>query len=300
MSAASINPLGRRGIVLAGGTGSRLHPVTQAVSKQLLPVYDKPMIYYPISTLMLAGITEILIITTPEDRWQFERLLGDGSQWGLELHYATQAAPNGIAEAFLIGADFLDGKPCCLILGDNLFYGSGFSRQLQGVSARPEGACVFAQQVADPERYGVVEFDDEGTVLSIEEKPEKPRSSWAVTGLYFYDAEVVEVARATTPSARGELEITDVNDTYRRQGTLTVARLDRGFAWLDTGTFNSLVEAGEFVRVIEQRQRLKIASPEEIAWRLGHIDDEQLRAVADPLRKSGYGAYLLDLLEQGD
>ncbi|MEM9133510.1 MAG: glucose-1-phosphate thymidylyltransferase RfbA [Actinomycetota bacterium] len=300
MTAASINPHGRRGIVLAGGTGSRLHPVTQAVSKQLLPVYDKPMIYYPISTLMLAGITEILIITTPEDQWQFERLLGDGSRWGLDLHYATQAAPNGIAEAFLIGADFLDGRPCCLILGDNLFYGSGFSRQLQAVSARTDGACVFAQQVADPERYGVVDFDDEGTVLSIEEKPEKPRSSWAVTGLYFYDRDVVDVARSITPSARGELEITDVNDAYRERGALTVARLDRGFAWLDTGTFNSLVEAGEFVRVIEQRQRLKIASPEEIAWRLGHIDDAQLRAVAEPLLKSGYGAYLLDLLEQTD
>ncbi len=298
MSTEAINPHGRRGIVLAGGTGSRLHPVTQAVSKQLLPVYDKPMIYYPISTLMLAGITEILIITTPEDQWQFERLLGDGSQWGLDLHFATQAAPKGIAEAFLIGADFLADRPSCLILGDNLFYGSGFSRQLQGVSAQAEGACVFAQQVADPERYGVVDFDDDGTVLSIEEKPEKPRSSWAVTGLYFYDSTVVDVARSITPSARGELEITDVNDVYREQEALTVARLDRGFAWLDTGTFNSLVEAGEFVRVIEQRQRLKIASPEEIAWRLGHIDDDQLRAAAEPLLKSGYGTYLLDLLDQ--
>ncbi|MEL7157286.1 MAG: glucose-1-phosphate thymidylyltransferase RfbA [Actinomycetota bacterium] len=294
---AALNPHGRRGIVLAGGTGSRLHPVTLAVSKQLLPVYDKPMIYYPIATLMLAGVTEILIITTPEDRPQFERLLGDGGQWGLQFTFATQPAPNGIAEAFRIGEDFLAGRPSCLILGDNLFYGSGFSRQLQAVSARAEGACIFAQQVADPERYGVVDFDRSGRVRSIEEKPEQPRSSWAVTGLYFYDADVVDIARAIRPSGRGELEITAVNDAYRARGDLQVARLDRGFAWLDTGTFDSLVEAGEFVRVIEQRQRLKIAAPEEIAWRLGLVDDDQLRALARPLLTSGYGRYLLELVD---
>lgn len=291
-----LNPLGRRGIVLAGGTGSRLHPVTLSVSKQLLAVYDKPMIYYPISTLMLAGITEILIITTPEDRPLFERLLGDGSQWGIRFDYATQAAPNGIAEAFLIGEEFLAGAPPCLILGDNLFYGSGFSRQLQEVSAGGGGGCVFAQQVSDPERYGVVSFDDEGRATSIEEKPVHPKSSWAVTGLYFYDPDVTAIARSIRPSARGELEITAVNDAYLRQGRLTVACLDRGFAWLDTGTFNSMVEASEFVRVVEQRQRLKIGSPEEVAWRMGRIDDARLCALAEPLEKSGYGRYLADLV----
>ena len=291
-----LNPLGRKGIVLAGGTGTRLHPVTVAVSKQLLPVYDKPMVYYPISTLMLTGVTEILIISTAEDRPSFERLLGDGSQWGLRFEYAVQDAPNGLAEAFLIGASFLGWSPSVLILGDNLFYGSGFSRQLQTVSARPDSACVFAQQVSDPERYGVVGFDDEGVATSIEEKPAKPKSSWAVTGLYFYDEQVVDIARQIEPSERGELEITAINESYLSKGELTVAKLDRGFAWLDTGTFNSMVEASEFVRVIEQRQRQKIASPEEIAWRMGRISDDQLIALADPLVKSGYGSYLIDLL----
>ena len=294
-----LNPLGRRGIILAGGSGSRLHPVTLAISKQLLPVYDKPMIYYPISTLMLAGITEILIITTPQDRSSFESLLDDGSQWGISFSYATQAQPNGLAEAFLIGEEYLDGAPSCLILGDNLFYGSGFSRQLQEVSGQDGGACVFAQQVSDAERYGVVSFDADYLATSIEEKPAQPKSSWAVTGLYFYDEQVVEMAKSIRPSRRGELEITAVNQLYLDQGTLTVARLDRGFAWLDTGTFNSMVEASEFVRVIEQRQRQKIASPEEIAWRMGYVDNGQLLALAEPLKKSGYGHYLEDLVMLG-
>ncbi len=293
-----LNPLGRKGIVLAGGTGSRLHPVTIAVSKQLLPVYDKPMIYYPLSTLMLAGITDILLITTPGDQAAFRSLLGDGSQWGLRFDYATQAEPNGLAEAFIIGDDYIGNSPSCLILGDNLFYGSSFSRQLQRVSSRRGGACVFAQHVSDPQRYGVVGFDRNNVATSIEEKPEHPISNWAVTGLYFYDQQVVEMARSIKPSARGELEITAINQLYLEQGTLTVSRLDRGFAWLDTGTFNSMVEASEFVRVIEQRQRQKVASPEEIAWRLGYIDDDQLLALAEPLRNSGYGDYLLELVSR--
>ena len=293
---SNLNPLGRKGIILAGGTGTRLHPVTIGVSKQLLPVYDKPMIYYPISTLMLAGITEILIITTPQDQASFVRLLGSGQQWGINFRYATQTEPNGLAEAFLIGSNFLGASPSCLILGDNLFYGSGFSGQLQSVSARSDGACVFAQQVSDPERYGIVEIDEHGQALSIEEKPAVPKSSWAVTGLYFYDDQVVDIARSIRPSDRGELEITDVNRTYLEEGQLSVAQLSRGFAWLDTGTFNSMVEAAEFVRVIEQRQRQKIASPEEIAWRLGYIDDEKLVALAQPLLKGGYGRYLTELV----
>lgn len=295
----NINPLGRKGIILAGGTGSRLHPVTLAVSKQLLPVYDKPMIYYPLTTLMLAGINEILIITTPEDGAAFERLLGDGSAWGITITYATQDAPNGIAEAFLIGEDFLDGSPCCLILGDNLFYGSGFSSQLQNVSAS-DAPCVFAQKVSDPERYGVVEFDADGAATSIEEKPEHPRSSWAVTGLYFFPADVVAIAKTMEPSDRGELEISSVTQHYLTQGRLTVAQFDRGFAWLDTGTFDSMVEASEFVRVIDQRQQQKIGSPEEVAWRMGYINDTQLLTLAEPLRKSGYGNYLAALVAQGD
>ena len=295
---SDLNPLGRKGIVLAGGTGSRLHPVTIAVSKQLLPVYDKPMIYYPLSTLMLAGITDILLITTPGDQAAFRSLLGDGSQWGVRFDYATQAEPNGLAEAFIIGADHLGNSPSCLILGDNLFYGSGFSRQLQRVSAQETGACVFAQHVSDPQRYGVVGFDDNNVATSIEEKPNHPISNWAVTGLYFYDQQVVGMARSIKPSARGELEITAINQLYLEQGALTVSRLDRGFAWLDTGTFTSMVEASEFVRVIEQRQRQKVASPEEIAWRLGYIDDDQLLALAEPLRKSGYGEYLTELVHR--
>ena len=291
-----LNPLGRKGIVLAGGTGSRLHPVTLAVSKQLLPVYDKPMIYYPITTLMLAGISEFLIITTPDDRASFERLLGDGTAWGIDISYATQDAPNGIAEAFVIGETFLDGSPCCLVLGDNLFYGSGFSSQLQAVSQVDE-PCVFAQKVSDPERYGVVEFDQTGAALSIEEKPAEPRSPWAVTGLYFFPADVVAISKTMTPSARGELEISSVTQEYLEQGRLTVARLDRGFTWLDTGTFDSMVEASEFVRVIDQRQQQKIGSPEEVAWRLGFINDTQLLELAEPLRKSGYGNYLTNLID---
>lgn len=295
---SALNPHGRRGIVLAGGTGSRLHPVTIAVSKQLLPVYDKPMIYYPISTLMLAGLTEILIITTPEDQAAFRRLLGDGSRWGVRFSFAVQPEPNGLAEAFLIGADFLDSRPSCLILGDNLFYGGGMSGRLRQVSARGSGACVFAQQVLDPERYGVVSFDETGRATSIEEKPATPKSTWAVTGLYFYDGAVVDIARGIKPSDRGELEITAVNQAYLQRGELTVARFSRGSTWLDTGTFNSMVEASEFVRVIEQRQRQKIASPEEIAWRLGYIDDEQLLALAEPLVRSGYGTYLQELIDE--
>lgn len=291
---SSHNPLGRKGIILAGGTGSRLHPVTLAVSKQLLPVYDKPMIYYPLTTLMLAGMTEVLIITTPDDRAQFERLLSDGSQWGIAISYATQDAPNGIAEAFIIGEAFLDGSPCCLILGDNLFYGSGFSSQLQTVSANDE-PCVFAQKVSDPERYGVVEFDDRGAALTIEEKPEHPRSPWAVTGLYFFPADVVAISKTMTPSDRGELEISSVTQEYLTQGRLAVAQFDRGFAWLDTGTFDSMVEASEFVRVIDQRQQQKIGSPEEVAWRMGYIDDAELLELAQPLLKSGYGEYLVAL-----
>ncbi len=293
---SSLNPLGRKGIILAGGTGSRLHPVTLAVSKQLLPVYDKPMIYYPLTTLMLAGMNEILIITTPEDRAAFERLLGDGSAWGMTIEYATQDAPNGIAEAFVIGEEFLNGSPCCLVLGDNLFYGSGFSSQLQSVSQLDE-PCVFAQKVSDPERYGVVEFDDvTGAALSIEEKPENPRSAWAVTGLYFFPADVVAVSKTMKPSARGELEISSVTQEYLTQGRLSVAQFDRGFAWLDTGTFDSMVEASEFVRVIDQRQQQKIGAPEEVAWRMGYINDEQLLVLAQPLRKSGYGDYLAALV----
>ena len=289
------NPTGRRGIILAGGTGSRLHPVTIAVSKQLLPVYDKPMIYYPLSTLMLAGIDEVLIITTPHDSASFERLLGDGSQWGMRIDYATQAAPNGLAEAFLIGESFLDGRPACLILGDNLFYGSGFSRQLQEASSIPGRASLFAQQVADPERYGVLEMTPDGQAISIEEKPEHPRSNWAVTGLYFFPADVSDAAKSIEPSERGELEITSVIQWFLDRDQVSVTRLDRGFAWLDTGTFMSLIEASEYVRVIEQRQRTRIASPEEVAFRMGFIDADHLLALAEPLRKSGYGTYLAEI-----
>lgn len=285
-----------RGILLAGGTGSRLWPITRAVSKQLMPVFDKPMIYYPLSTLVAAGISEILVITTPDDQSQFQRLLGDGSQWGLRLEYVAQPRPEGIAQAFVLGADFIGDRSVALILGDNIFHGVGLGRQL-AENGGLVGGRVFAYQVANPEAYGVVDFDADGRVLSIEEKPEKPKSRYAVPGLYFYDNRVVEIARGLTPSARGELEITAVNETYREAGELSVTVLDRGTAWLDTGTFSSLVQAAEFVRVIEERQGLKIGCVEEAAWRAGLIDDDQLRSLAAPLTKSGYGDYLLELLD---
>ncbi|GAA0450318.1 glucose-1-phosphate thymidylyltransferase [Paractinoplanes deccanensis] len=287
-----------RGILLAGGTGSRLWPITMAMSKQLMPIFDKPMVYYPLTTLVSAGIREILVITTPEDQPHFERLLGDGSQFGLELSYAVQPRPEGIAQAFRIGADFIGDDPVALILGDNIFHGVGLGRQLARF-ADPQGGRVFAYPVADPERYGVVEFDDSGTVLSIEEKPAKPKSTYVVPGLYFYDADVVRVAEKLVPSARGELEITAVNEEYLRQGRLEVTVLDRGTVWLDTGTFQSMVQASEYVRVIEERQGLKIGCVEEAAWRLGFISDGQLRALAQPLLKSGYGQYLERLLDMG-
>jgi glucose-1-phosphate thymidylyltransferase len=287
-----------RGVLLAGGTGSRLWPITQAVSKQLMPVFDKPMVYYPLSTLIMTGITDILVITTPEDQPQFQRLLRDGSQWGLRLEYAVQPRPEGIAQAFVIAAEFLADGPAALILGDNIFHGAGLGRQLR-FHQEIDGGLVFAYPVANPQEYGVVEFDADGIVRSIEEKPTIPKSRYAIPGLYFYDAEVVKIAAGLQPSARGELEITTVNETYLRRGKLRVEVLDRGTAWLDTGTFGSLVAAAEYVRVIEERQGFKIGCVEEAAWRAGLIDDDALRRLARPLRRSGYGDYLIRLLEWG-
>ena len=287
-----------KGIILAGGSGTRLHPVTESVSKQLLPVYDKPMIYYPLSALMLAGIREILVISTPQDTPRFEQLLGDGERWGLRIHYAVQPSPDGLAQAFLIGRDFLAGEGCCLVLGDNIFFGHDFAKALRNAAARTSGATVFAYAVTDPERYGVVEFDANRKAVSLEEKPKQPKSRYAVTGIYFYDKQIVSIAESIKPSPRGELEITDVNRWYLERGQLTTEVLGRGMAWLDTGTHDSLLDASMFIQTIEKRQGLKVACPEEIAYRQGYIDRDQLAALAARLGKSTYGEYLKRVLEE--
>ncbi|QQE85435.1 glucose-1-phosphate thymidylyltransferase RfbA [Pseudomonas putida] len=293
-----MNTTNRKGIILAGGSGTRLHPATLSVSKQLLPVYDKPMIYYPLSTLLLAGIRDILIISTPQDTPRFEQLLGSGSQWGINLSYAVQPSPDGLAQAFTIGADFIGNNPSALVLGDNIFYGHDFQSLLLSAGERETGASVFAYHVQDPERYGVAEFDDSGRVLSLEEKPKVPKSSYAVTGLYFYDKQVVDLARGLKPSARGELEITDLNNLYLQQGQLQVEIMGRGYAWLDTGTHDSLLDASQYIATMERRQGLKVACPEEICYRAGWINAEQLERLAQPLLKNGYGQYLKNLLKE--